>query len=187
MIDDAVAGVARAVSGELAPRYGTRLVADVEAGIYANNGRQAQEQEEPGQYLDPVALGALIVAIAQFGYQVYTDRKNKGQQPTREAIAQAIRIERRKYSDLTGEEAEVIDIISRKIIEHADEKLPEATMQKLDFRSFGAGGAWRVSGHGRGAGEWASGAEATRLIAGLAAGPSVSRTGGVIFRGAGSG
>jgi hypothetical protein len=122
VIDDAVAGVARVAARELAPRHGSRLAADVEVVIHADG--EHQEQKAPGQYLDPVALGALIVSIAQFGYQVYTDRKNKGQQPTCEAIAQAIRIERRKHSDLTGEETEIIDIISAKIIEHGGDKLP---------------------------------------------------------------
>jgi hypothetical protein len=123
VIDDPVARVARAAAEELVPRYGPRLAAEAEAAIHAG-GQQARERTAPDQYFDPVALGALIVAIAQFGYQVYSDRKGKGQQPTREAIAQAIRIERRKHSDLTGEEAEVIDIVSAKIIESGDSELP---------------------------------------------------------------
>ena len=124
MIDDVVAGAARAAAAELVPRYGSRLAADVEAAIHADGGHQAQERKAPGQYFDPIALGALIVAIAQFGYQVYTDRKKKGQQPASEAIARAIRIERRRHSDLGGEEAEVIDIVSAKIIEYGDGELP---------------------------------------------------------------
>ncbi|HEX3963611.1 MAG TPA: hypothetical protein VHZ03_44400 [Trebonia sp.] len=125
MINDEVAEVARAAAGELVTRYGPRLAAYVEATIHADGEHQGQEQKTPGQYVDPIALGALIVAIAQFGYQVYTDRKNKEQKPTREAIAQAIRIERRKHSDLTGgEETEVIDIVSAKIIERGEDKLP---------------------------------------------------------------
>ena len=116
-MNDEVAGVARAVAGELAPRHGPRLTAAVEAAIHADGD---QEQKAPGQYIDPVALGALIVAIAQFAYQVYTDRKKKGQEPTRESVAQATRIERRKHSDLTGEETEIIDIISAKIVERGD-------------------------------------------------------------------
>ena len=106
----------------MAPRHGPRLTAAVEAAIHADGGHQ--EQKTPSQYIDPIALGALIVAIAQFGYQVYTDRKDRGQQPPREAIAQAIRIERRKHSELTGEETEVIDIVSAKVIEHGDDQLP---------------------------------------------------------------
>ncbi len=121
MIDDKVAEVARAVAGQLAPRYGPRLTAYVEAAIHADDGHQGQEEKAPGQFVDPISLGALIVALAQFGYQVYTDHKKKGQQPTRETIAQATRIERRKHSDLTGEETEVIDIISAKIIERGDD------------------------------------------------------------------
>jgi len=110
--DDAVAAVARAVAGELVPRYGPRLAADTEAAIRADG-----KHKPPGQYLDPVAVGALIVAIAQLGYQIYSDHKSNGQEPTRETIAQAIRIERRRHSDLTGDYVEIIDIISAKIIE----------------------------------------------------------------------
>ena len=112
MIDDGAATAAREAAQELATKYGSRLVADVEAQIYADGVRQT-----PGQFVDPVAVGALIVAVAQFGYQVYTDRKKKGQRPTRETIAQAIRIERRGHSDLTDGETEVIEIVSAKIVE----------------------------------------------------------------------
>jgi hypothetical protein len=122
--DDAVAEVARAAAWELMQRYGPRLVTDTEAAIHADGDQYAHGQEPPAQYLDPVALGALIVSITQFGHQVYTDRKSKGQQPTREQVAQVIRIERRKHSDVTGDEAEVIDIISAKIIEYGHDKLP---------------------------------------------------------------
>jgi hypothetical protein len=120
VVSKAPAGIARAAAVELVPKHGHRLTAAVEAAIHADSGHE--EQKTPGQYIDPIALGALIVAIAQFGYQVYTDRKNKGQQPTREAIAQAIRIERREHGQLTGEETEIIEIISAKIIEHADDQ-----------------------------------------------------------------
>jgi len=108
----------------LVPRFGSRLAADTEAAIHADSEQRAQEQKASGQYLDPVALGALIVAIGQVGYQVYTERKSKGQHPTRETIAQAIPIERRRHGDLSGEEAaEIIDISSAKIIEHGGGEL----------------------------------------------------------------
>jgi hypothetical protein len=122
VVNNAVAAVARATAAEMAPSHGPRLTAAVEAAIQADDGHP--EHKTPGQYIDPIALGALIVSIAQFGYQVYTDRKDRGQPPTREAIAQAIRIERRKHSELTGEETEVIDIISAKVIEQGGNQLP---------------------------------------------------------------
>jgi hypothetical protein len=107
------------VGAELVPRYGSRLAADIDSAIHASARQQAQEEGTPGQYLDPVALGALIVAITQFGYQVYKDRKKNGQRPTREEIAQVMRI-KRCSTGLSGGEAEVIDIVSAKIIEHGD-------------------------------------------------------------------
>jgi hypothetical protein len=123
VIDNVAAMVARAAAGDLTPAHGPRLTAAVEAAIQANGGRE--KHKTPDQYIDPIAVGALIVAIAQFGYQVYTDRKKRGQNPTREGIAQAIRIERRKRSELTGEEIEIIEIISAKLIEQADDQLRE--------------------------------------------------------------
>ena len=111
MIDDGAAAAARAAAQELATKYGSRLVVDVEARIHADGERRASRQ-----FVDPVAVGALIVAIAQFGYQVYTDRKSKGQRPARETIAQAIRIERREHGDLSDTETEIIEIVSAKIV-----------------------------------------------------------------------
>ena len=107
MTDNVVAAVARATAAELAPQYGSRLRVEVENALEGNGGH-------PGQYLDPLALGALIVAITQFGYQVYSDRAKSGSRPTRETLTQALRIERR---DPTGAEQEIIEVVSTKIIE----------------------------------------------------------------------
>lgn len=120
MIDDTVAGVARAAARELVPRYGPRLATDVESAIYADDGPQMGDQTAPDRFVEPIALGALIVSITQLGYQIYSDRRKKRQQPTREGIAGVIRIERHKHGDLTSEEAEIIDIVSGMIIEHGD-------------------------------------------------------------------
>jgi hypothetical protein len=152
VIDDGTAAAARAVAEELVPRYGPRLVADVEARIHAGDAQQAEQSTKPDQYVDPVALGALIVAVAQLGYQIYSDHKKKGQRPTCEMIARAIRIERRKHSDLTGDEAEVIDIVSAKIIENGDGELPEDAINpesapgQLLSSIRGVGGSGLVSG-----------------------------------------
>jgi hypothetical protein len=132
MIDNAVAEVARTAAKELVPRYGPQLAADIEAAIYATGRQRAREPIPAEQYLDPVALGALIVSIAQFGYQVYNDRKAKGQQPTCGAITQAIQIKRRKHGDLTDEETEIIGIVSAKIIERDGGELPGLDMPWTD-------------------------------------------------------
>jgi hypothetical protein len=107
---------------ELAAQYGPWLTAEVETRIYNDGRQQAPERAAPDRYIDPIALSALIVAVAQLGYQVYSDQRKKGHQPDRDAIAQPIRIERRKHGDLTEEEAEVIDIVSAKIIECGDDE-----------------------------------------------------------------
>lgn len=120
MIDDVTAAVARAAAEELVPQYGSRLAVDVENAISMGDGRRPGEQ-----YFDPVALGALIVAIAQFGYQVYSDQRKKGQRPTREAITESVRIEHHRGGDLTAEETAVIEIVVTKMIEYAEGEPPE--------------------------------------------------------------
>lgn len=53
MIDERVAVVALETAGELVPRYGVRVEAEVEAAIYGGGKRK-----ESSQYVDPVTLGA---------------------------------------------------------------------------------------------------------------------------------
>lgn len=117
VINESVAGTARAVAGELAPRYGARIRLDVEAAI-----QEGGEPKASGQYFDPIALGALILAVTQFAYQVRKDRQKKGHKASPDAIARAVRIERQKYSDLAGVEKEIIEIVSRRVTEFPDDE-----------------------------------------------------------------
>ena len=124
MTDDVVVEVARAVAAELAPRYGgPRLIAEVEAALHAGDGQRAGQPKARDQFVDPISISLLIVAIAQFGYQAYSDRKKKGQQPTPEDVARDTRIERGRHADLTSEETGIIDNISGKIVEKGDAEL----------------------------------------------------------------
>jgi hypothetical protein len=115
--DDAIAAAARAAARELAPQYGARLEADVEAALYS-----AGESRPPSQFFDPVALGSLIVAAAALAYQVYRDRKKDGEKPSKETVARAVRIERRRYSDLTAAEEKVIEIVSAEVVTLEDDE-----------------------------------------------------------------
>ena len=87
---------------------------DVEAALYSD------ESEAPKQYVDPVALAGLIVAIAQFAYQVYKDRQKDGSKPDKGQVVRAVRIERCKYADVTRAEEEIIEVVTAEVIKAAD-------------------------------------------------------------------
>src|SRR5438270_2798420 len=72
---------ARDAAERVAADYGPRLVPDVEAALYS-----AGTTRRPEQYLDPVSLAALLVAAAQFGWQVYQDHRKETAKPSREVV-----------------------------------------------------------------------------------------------------
>src|ERR1700728_2054059 len=74
---DPVAAAARAAARQLAPMYDLPLEAGVEEALLG-----ARTEDSPTQYLDPISLGILIVAIATLAYQIYSDRKKNGGKPT---------------------------------------------------------------------------------------------------------
>jgi hypothetical protein len=112
--DPAVAQAARAAARELAPQLGVEVEADVEAVL---NGDA--DGEPPTQFVDPISAAILIVALAQLGYQIYSDRKKKGEKPTKDALAAGIRNERREEVDPTEAEKKIIEIVSAEIVERS--------------------------------------------------------------------
>ena len=117
MADDPVAMAARAAARQLAGQYGSRLVADVEAELHS--GGQAKP---PTQYVDPIELAGLIAAIAGFSYQVYSDRKKQGTGTDKDQMARIVRIERRKYREITSADEKVIEIVTTEVIKATDEQ-----------------------------------------------------------------
>jgi hypothetical protein len=68
----AVAAASRAAARKLVSQYGARVRSDVEAALYRSG-----ESGPPAQFLDPLALGSLIMSIAGLAWQIYTDRKER--------------------------------------------------------------------------------------------------------------
>ena len=81
-----VARGARAAAQRLAPGSDS-LAADVEATLHAQNARR------PDQYVDPISLGALIVAAASLAWTVYTDLRAKTTRPALQVVARRVRTE----------------------------------------------------------------------------------------------
>ena len=84
---DPAADAARSAAAILAPDLGPSLPAEVEAALHTRDAGQ-----RPGQYLDPVSLGTLIVAIATLAWTIYNDRRKQTPDPPPDSIARQVRI-----------------------------------------------------------------------------------------------
>jgi hypothetical protein len=136
---DPAAQAARSAAVILAPDLGPSLPAQVEAALAARNA-----QQRSNRFLDPVALGGLIVAIATLAWTVYNDLRNRATEskndhtpelepdrkpelkpgptpgPTPEVIARQVRITMREQDIIlpTGTER-ITEIVAAEIIRHA--------------------------------------------------------------------
>lgn len=107
-----VASVAVAAAEQLAAEFNLpRLPLDVEAAI-----RGGGAVEQPRQFVDPVALGSLVVSIAGLAWQVYCDKKQEGSKPTRETLTRFVRVQWRESSDLSGVEEKIIEVTAAEVI-----------------------------------------------------------------------
>jgi hypothetical protein len=107
-----VASVAVAAARQLAAEFRLpRLPLDVEAAI-----RSGGALERPGQFVDPVALGSLVVSVAGLAWQVYRDKKKEGSKLTRDTLTRIVRVQRRESSDLSGAEEKIIEIVAAEVI-----------------------------------------------------------------------
>jgi uncharacterized membrane protein YebE (DUF533 family) len=114
---DAISAAARAAAGHLAAEYGPGLAADVEAALHAREIAQ-----RPAQYLDPVSLGSLIVAIATLAWTIYADQRKKTPEPPPGPVARHVRAELRQHSSSTTSQQEtdrITEIVVTEIIQAA--------------------------------------------------------------------
>ncbi len=86
-MNDPVGIAARAAAQQLQAEAGPGLVAEVEAVLATRESPSA-----PPQYVDPVAMASLIVAIASLAWTVYTDLKKRTAQPAAEVVARTVRV-----------------------------------------------------------------------------------------------
>ena len=85
-MSDAVVMGARAAAKRLVGEFEPGLRGEVELALQARS-------RTPEQYVDPIALGALIVSAAQFAWMVYmdVDRRRESRPATVVQIAEAVR------------------------------------------------------------------------------------------------
>jgi len=111
----AARSAARAAADRLATEYGPGPAADVEAALHARGSAQ-----RPGQYLDPVSLGSLIVAIATLAWTIYTDQRKKTPEPSPDVVARHVRAELRQPSGTNEQETNrITEIVVTEIIQAA--------------------------------------------------------------------
>ena len=99
--------IARAAAARLAAVHGSRLPVEVEAALHTRD-----EEGAPSRYIDPVAIGSLIVSIATLAWTVYNDLRKKTPDPSAQVLARTIRVELRDYGRLSPTERDqLIDVV----------------------------------------------------------------------------
>jgi hypothetical protein len=85
-VTDPAAQAARSAAAILASEFGPTLPAEVEAALAARNTAR-----RPDRFLDPVSFASLIVSIASFAWQIYTDQRRRTPEPEADSIACQVR------------------------------------------------------------------------------------------------
>lgn len=99
------------------------IVAEVEAVLAAQGFAPSQRQ-----YVDPTALGSLIVSIASLAWTVYADLERHKTKPTSETLARTIRVTLRDREQLTAPDR-IVDAVVTETIRAA----PDATEWTQDL------------------------------------------------------
>ena len=108
-----VAIVARSAAQQLEAEGGADLVTEVEAVLATRESPSA-----PPQYVDPVALASLIVAIASLAWTVYTDLRKRTAKPSAEVVARTVRVTRRDQGQADAPD-HIIEIVVTEAIRAA--------------------------------------------------------------------
>jgi hypothetical protein len=88
---DPVAIAARAAAQRLEPGNSARLDVEVEAALAARGA-----EDRPQQYIDPVSIGSLIVALASLAWTVYRDLRKQTDSPAPEVVSRTVRLRLRE-------------------------------------------------------------------------------------------
>jgi len=111
---DPVEHIARAAAARLTAEHSAALPVDVEAALHARGSAR-----EPDRYLDPIALGALIVSVATLAWTIYTDLKQKTPNPSPDVLARAIRVQLREAgAPNSAERDRIVDVVVSETLDH---------------------------------------------------------------------
>lgn len=124
MTADPVAEASRSAAAFLAADLGQNLPSQVEAALATRDAAR-----RPDQFLDPVALGGLVVSVATLAWTVYTDLRSRAkdasatnlhEEPEVDAIARRIRNELRQQDIALPPGTErITQVVVTEIIRHS--------------------------------------------------------------------
>ena len=115
-MNDPVGMAARAAAQQLQADTGPGLVAEVEAVLATRKSPSA-----PPQYVDPIALASLIVAVASLAWTVYTDLRKRTAKPAAEVVARTVRVTRRDQGQPAAPN-HIIEVVVTETIHVADQE-----------------------------------------------------------------
>ena len=119
---DPVKTIARTTAKRLAASFGASMPIDVEGNFYAERTSQRRDQ-----YLDPVSMGSLIVAVATLAWTIYGDLRKKTYGPSAGAVARKLRYELRDHDGLRPDNRDlIISVVVEEVIRTANSS-PEVT------------------------------------------------------------
>lgn len=112
-MNDPIGVAARAAAQQLQAEAVPGLVAEVEAVLATRESPSA-----PPQYVDPVALASLIVAIASLAWTVYNDLRKRTAKPAAEVVARTVRVTRQDLGQAAAPD-HVVEVIVTETISAA--------------------------------------------------------------------
>lgn len=118
-MSDPIAVVARAAAQQLEAENGPGLVTEVEAVLATRESPSA-----PPQYVDPVGLASLIVAIAGLGWTVYNDLRKRTAKPSAEVVTRTVRVTWREQGRADAPD-HVVEVIVTEAIRAATGQEPQ--------------------------------------------------------------
>jgi hypothetical protein len=126
MASDHVAEIAWASTAVLTSEFGPSTEIEVAAAL------NARRRRDNTRYYDPVAIGSLIVSIAAFAWQVYTDHRNRESNSPREASEQVLRTEIRREFEITPAIVRITEVVIEQTLNIPDLDSPDRTSSRED-------------------------------------------------------
>jgi len=130
-MNDPIGIAARAAAQQLQAETGPGLVAEVEVVLATR-----ESPSGPPQYVDPIALASLIVAIASLTWTVYTDLRKRTAKPPAEVVSRTVRITRRDQGQADAPDHIIEVVVTEAIRATAGRSYPdvEASQPSDEFK-----------------------------------------------------
>lgn len=93
-------------AADVARRAARRLADELDPALPGSVERELAGT--PGQYVDPISLGALVVSIASLAWTIYHDRGQDQAEPSAEALRRRVRIEVGQREEACADQRDLI-------------------------------------------------------------------------------